>query len=137
MRWQECSKHCAHCGILVERQRGQNLSNFKRDKTCSKECRYALISGSGNGRWIGGVHDDGAGYLRYTKGRKRVHRVVMEQHLGRELEAHEEVHHKDGDKRNNNIKNLELLTKSDHTSITFKGKKRPNSWRIARGLGPI
>lgn len=36
------------------------------------------------------------------------HRVVMEKKLGRFLEPHEEPHHKDGDRTNNSLKNLEL-----------------------------
>lgn len=37
------------------------------------------------------------------------HRLVMEQTLGRFLEEHEIVHHKDGNRQNNDISNLELL----------------------------
>lgn len=40
------------------------------------------------------------------------HRYVMEQHLGRALYKHENVHHKDGNKLNNDISNLELWSKS-------------------------
>jgi hypothetical protein len=37
------------------------------------------------------------------------HRLVVSQHLGRLLAAHEVVHHKDGNRSNNAIENLELL----------------------------
>lgn len=43
------------------------------------------------------------------------HRVVMELHLGRYLTANEVVHHKDGNKQNNAISNLELLSNEDHS----------------------
>lgn len=40
------------------------------------------------------------------------HIVVMENHLGRLLEKNETVHHKNGDKRDNNLSNLELWSRS-------------------------
>ena len=36
------------------------------------------------------------------------HIYVMSEHLGRPLEGHEQVHHRDGDRQNNSIINLEL-----------------------------
>jgi hypothetical protein len=42
------------------------------------------------------------------------HRYVMEQHLGRKLRHGEEVHHIDGNKLNNCIDNLRVLTTEEH-----------------------
>lgn len=49
---------------------------------------------------------DSHGYHRI--GNKKVHRIVMEQMMGRELLTTENVHHKNGDRADNRPENLEL-----------------------------
>lgn len=51
------------------------------------------------------------GYVRDKATRRYVHRIVIEQHLGRPLFSHENVHHKDGNRANNRLSNLELWSK--------------------------
>lgn len=55
------------------------------------------------------------------------HRKIMEEYLGRKLERHEVVHHKDGDKSNNDINNLEVMPLSYHSKMHMKGKKLKES----------
>ncbi len=45
---------------------------------------------------------------------KYEHRILMEKFLGRGLTYNEIVHHIDGDKRNNELKNLELIDRRVH-----------------------
>ena len=49
-----------------------------------------------------------------VKGLYPYHRVLMENHLGRYLEDWEDVHHKDEDKTNDDISNLEVRDHSQH-----------------------
>ena len=59
-------------------------------------------------------------YPRFTRGKykgKFVHQVVMETWLGRPLVDGEAVHHIDGDKTNNDIDNLALMTLSGHARL--------------------
>jgi len=53
-----------------------------------------------------------------------LHRIIMENCLERILEQNEVVHHKDGNKKNNLIENLELSNKSKHAQQHQKEKGR-------------
>jgi hypothetical protein len=56
---------------------------------------------------------DRKGYLNTKRKGKSVkqHRLIWEQHYGRELQPFENIHHKNGIRHDNRIENLELWTK--------------------------
>jgi hypothetical protein len=52
------------------------------------------------------------------------HRVIMEQHLGRRLGRFEVVHHKNGDRQDNRLENLEVMSLSDHARLHWSLEPR-------------
>lgn len=74
-------------------------------------------------RFKTGTHKSQKGYPRVSAGPLRnqyVHRIVAEAMLGRPLKDDEEVHHKDGDKKNFHPSNLMVLGQSDHGWVSAK-----------------
>jgi len=101
--------------------RGKQRVFSPSHKQAIRESRIAW--GIANAR---GTRVTSSGYGEYTRGPhkgRRIHDVAMEARIGRRLLADEVVHHIDGDKLNNNINNLALLTISGHTRLHRREKR--------------
>src|SRR5215467_6144883 len=104
----ECKKGTNVCGFC-----GETFLRYHRHvhrAFCSQKCHYAWarkyshsITDGGYVLINVGVGTPGA----RPDGRILEHRWVMQQKLGRPLYHHEDVHHKDGNKQNNDPDNLE------------------------------
>lgn len=89
--------------------------------------------GTGHWLWRGGAYIGKGGY-RYrwvvdaghgTPGYVPEHRWVMEQHLGRPLAPTETIHHRDDDRTNNRLSNLELCANRGDHSLTHHVQRDP------------
>lgn len=134
---------CQRCGKerWVELKKGEPVSRFccpcvsRREEV--REAKRIKMSGENNPHWKGGrqtnsgylmvrVYPDDPFYPMATaEGYVMEHRLVMAEHIGRCLlpSPTEEVHHKDGDRLNNELANLELTSKGAHTRAHGEGYK--------------
>lgn len=69
-----------------------------------------------------GTINNGYRRVRINGIKRYEHQLVMEDHLSRPLESHENVHHRDGDRLNNTIGNLELWSRSQPTGQRVEDK---------------
>ncbi len=101
----------------------------------ASQCKSCRIKTQGTGEnhpaWKGGKHLDSSGYVliycpedpRANMGRYLLeHKIVMERYLGRELLKNESVHHKNGNRTDNRIENLELWSKSQPAGQRIEDK---------------
>lgn len=119
--------------------------------------KYGGVRGGQNAaNWKGGRRTTTKGYIMLwspehplKNGDNYVmeHRLVMEKHLGRYLTPSEVVHHKNGDKQDNRLENLELVSdrgthtrdhfERSHVTDLFKIENdRLRSLLLAQGINP-
>ena len=111
---------CSNCGKEFETLLCYDKRNRKH-RFCSKKCEgeYKSLKNSAAG-WQGGHIAKSTGYKYIcVAGGKQVeeHRLVMERHVGRKLQSDEVVHHINGDKLDNRIENLALMTRAEHNRL--------------------
>jgi transposase-like protein len=111
---------CPCCGRKYERTKKQINVVVKRSgrwtcKTCVLQARN-----KNNSRPIGAkrIHKQKGYVLEKTKtGWKQQHRLIIEEHIGREVKDDEAVHHINHIKTDNRLENLILMKHGEHTRL--------------------
>jgi hypothetical protein len=123
---------------MSEARKGRKLTqewkeNISKGRTGK---HFEQLARENNPRWKGGRWTRKDGYVfvlspghphANENGYVREHILVMTKHLGRALNPGEVVHHVNGDRGDNHLENLVVMTRAGHASEHHKGVHKPNS----------
>lgn len=107
---------CVRCGSEI-------WYGAKQCRTCYHESRRIqkgeYVNEDGYLQYYGEYYKNHPEYNHESNWRRGIlaHRYIMEQHIGRFLTKDEVVHHLDGDKLNNDISNLKIMSQSEHAKL--------------------
>jgi len=115
-----------NCGICGKQKYQAKIAYEKNSKTgikfCSQKCKTRALKKeivSYGFKYMGGPKKESNPYVtKMIDGiRYKFHRKVMEDHIGRKLNRNEHVHHINGDKKDNRIDNLQIVSPSQHAKL--------------------
>ena len=107
-----CSCDCGNANVVV---RGDALLRGRKSCGClAHRHSIRIINGY---RAIYSPENASAMKNKNHRGYVYEHILVMEHHLGRQLNKDEVVHHKDFNKSNNQVSNLEIMSRGEHLAL--------------------
>ena len=131
--------------ILHEEENGLELlgvrirvSDYVKEKVLSGKTQILIVNGKvmlfrkkvGNGYWFN--NHNNTGHVLYLHREK----LRLELDLTEKQMEGLDVHHKDGNKDNNDIENLQLISKEKHQQLHSKIGRKDNSKRhVCKGCG--
>ena len=120
-------KRCQQCGEVFQPRKAEA-------KYCSRVCMWKNNGGHNKKEecwWINQKgYIDGKVWIGEKQIRVKKHRWIMEQHLGRPLQKHEDIHHVNGIKTDNRIENLQIIPKVDHANISNIGRFHKTGYKM-------
>jgi hypothetical protein len=116
---QECGKTFTKVPAAIAKGEG---------RYCSVACKgvaQSRLTGEKSPHWKGKPKSNVNGYIRINRADGNhifEHRYVMEQHLGRPLRSNEHIHHRNHNKADNRIENLQIVSPSEHARMHTTGR---------------
>lgn len=116
-KYQQNIRTCINCGKQF------HARGLKPRKFCTNACAGIYRIGKNNPCYKTGECHNKNGYItlertiNHKKYKISKQRFIVEQHLGRKLTSQEIVHHINGDKLDNRLENLQIVTRAEHQRI--------------------
>lgn len=140
---------CKFCGkeykVVQSRKNNSKFCSNSCSVKFTKPKRKSYTTGKDHPMWKGGQTINTQGYILIrnvdhpnadTNGYVREHRLVLERHLDRYLEIDEVVHHVNGNKQDNRLENLEIMSRFEHLKLHPEITDKAHKAQIGRPPAP-
>ena len=117
---------CVNCGRIRWVKLNRGIIRNKKCPRCGNNRKTGVVyTGQYFSMWVesNDFYFPMCSSPRKTGGYIPIHRLVIAKHLGRCLHSWELVHHLNGDKKDNRIENLQIVSDYGHKQVTLLEKR--------------